>query len=282
MTMPNFLIIGAARSGTTTLYRYLEQHPEIYVSPVKEPGFFAFEGLDAGYGRFGKGVCDLAAYRALFDGVAGETAVGEVSPIYLISPRAPARIQHYIPEARLVAILREPAERARSAATVKALYGGAGREAFGQTVRDIHWGFYHAHLRRYFDRFDPAQIRVYLHEDLRDDARGLSQDLYGFLGVNSAFEPDVTTIHNVSGIPRRRLWRALLAVLHSVRGALAPRLPAALRRRGGVYWDGLQRWGLVAPPPLEPEVRAELLAMYRDDILRLQELIGRDLSAWLR
>ena len=120
MTMPNFLIIGAMRAGTTSLYHYLKQHPQVYMSPVKEPRFFALEGEKPDPGRptderlMNHSITDIEAYRALFQAVSKETAIGEASPLYLYSPKAPERIRHYIPDAKLIAVLRDPVERAYS------------------------------------------------------------------------------------------------------------------------------------------------------------------------
>ena len=110
MTMPNFLIIGAMKSGTTALYYYLEQHPEIYMSPVKEPNFFSSQERENAAGA----VARIGNYRDLFRGVSGETAIGEASHSYLYEPGAAAEIRRYAPEAKLIAILRNPIDRAYS------------------------------------------------------------------------------------------------------------------------------------------------------------------------
>jgi hypothetical protein len=120
MTMPNFLIIGAAKSGTTSLHHYLKQHPQVYMSQIKEPSFFAFEGtkpaIPGPWKRWAAHnfITDIQAYRSLFQGVSDEVAIGEASTIYLVHPTAPQRIRHYVPDAKLIAILRDPAERAYS------------------------------------------------------------------------------------------------------------------------------------------------------------------------
>src|SRR5215210_1250841 len=119
MTMPNFLIIGAEKSGTTALYHYLKQHPQVYMSPVKEPGFFSYEEgqkpISAGPARFtSERITDIEAYQRLFRGISDEKAVGEETPAYIANPEAPARIRRYIPDAKLIAILRDPTERAYS------------------------------------------------------------------------------------------------------------------------------------------------------------------------
>ena len=126
MTLPNFLIIGAMKSGTTSLYHYLKQHPQIYMSSIKEPNFFALEGSNLDFnGAEGKeqiqrlikreSIINIEEYRALFRRAAHETAIGEASPMYLYSPEAPYRIRYYVPEAKLITILRNPVERAYSA-----------------------------------------------------------------------------------------------------------------------------------------------------------------------
>lgn len=120
MTLPNFLVIGAHKAGTTALYNYLKQHPQVYMSPAKEPRFFALEGKNLkflGPKKDPGNRCrftTLEAYRELFQGVSSEVAIGEASTLYLYSQEAPKRIQHYIPDAKLIAILRNPIKRAYS------------------------------------------------------------------------------------------------------------------------------------------------------------------------
>lgn len=123
MTMPHFLVIGAAKAGTVSLYNYLQQHPQIYMSPVNETNFFALNGanLDAWF----RGPHDqeavtqhciktLAAYRGLFSQAQPGQCVGESSPLYLYSQTAPAQMKHYLPQVKLIAILRQPTMRAFS------------------------------------------------------------------------------------------------------------------------------------------------------------------------
>jgi hypothetical protein len=304
MTMPNFLVIGAMKSGTTSLYHYLKQHPQIYVSPGKEVNFFALEGsqLDfngaEGKERINRSIkrefaTNIEEYRALFRGVSNETAVGEVSPLYLYSPEAPERITYYIPEAKLIAILRNPIERAYSA------YLGItrdGREPLGEfsqalqaeksRIRD-NWewiwhyknvGFYHVQLKRYFDIFDRDQIKVYLYEDLKADPLCMLQDLFRFIGVDDTFSPDISLRHNVSGVPKSGVLSGIVFGQNTVKSVIRPLLPEGLRQR---IVESLRTRTLVEAPPLAPEVRRELVEVYRDDILKLEGLIGRDLSGWL-
>jgi hypothetical protein len=302
MTMPNFLIIGAGKSGTTSLYHYLGQHPEVYMSPVKEPKFFAVEGKNLDYrGPYDEtsmnrsSITDVRAYRSLFDGVTGEAAIGEASPLYLHSPEAPERINHYIPDAKLIAVLRNPVERAYSAFLQRVQKGHEPLRDFAQALHQEeartsdNWaprwqtkgiGFYHAHLTRYYGLFDRGQIMIHLYEDLRTDPLGVAQRTFRFLAVDDAFETDVSLRHNISGVPRSRTLQTLVQAPNPLKAVLKPLLPEGLRRRASV---GVQKWNATGElPPFQPEVREGLIELYRPDVLQLEELIGRDLSGWLR
>jgi hypothetical protein len=295
MTMPNFLIIGAARSGTTALYRYLKQHPQIYMPTIKEPNFFAVvgeepvsvphrDGLARRLTRHPLAVvriADIESYRALFQEVVDEVAIGEASPSYLITPKAPERIKHSLPQAKLIAILRNPVDRAYSAQSLRWLYDGQERGSFGQAVRDIYWGFYYTHLKAYFALFERAQIRIHLYEDFRADPTGVLQDIFGFLGVSDTFVPDLSGNHNVGGAPKNRVWHLFLLGLGPVASLFKPIIPTAVHPEVAAVINRLQRRAFVKPPPLEPAARADLISIYREDILKLQDLLQRDLSAWL-
>ena len=302
MTLPNFLIIGAAKSGTTALYRYLRQHPQIFFSPVKEPKFFAYDGAPPDYrGPIGDDqrpreiVTELSDYEALFAGATDQTAIGEASTLYLYHPRAPERIRQHLPGAKLIAVLRHPADRAWSDFLSHTVIGGDGREpltdfaealrAEPERIRQNWWplchyqarGFYHSQLRRYYDRFPRDQIRVYLYEDFQADPAGLCRTIFRFLGVDDSVRLEVSLRHNMSGLPRHRGLHKLLTQPHPLKRLLKPLVPDGLRER---LVTRLRNRNLVRPP-LSPDVRRQLLHEYRPDILRLQELIGRDLSHWL-
>ena len=293
MTMPNFIIIGAQKCGTTSLYYYLKQHPDVYMSPVKEPHFFDYEGAGRNFrgpGPSSAPKISLEDYRALFRGVSGEKAVGEASPLYIYIPETPALIKRHVPEARLIAMLRNPADRAYSAFShtvrrgwepltdfVEALRAEEGRMRDNWHPR-YHYrtrGFYHAQLERYFDAFGPERIGVYLYEDLVAEPLGVLRDNFRFLGVDEAFVPDTSVRYNTSGVPRNAAARALVRGANRLAPVAKRFIPYDLRQRikGRVFVD---------PPPLAPEVREGLIEGYRQDISKLEDLIGRDLSLWLR
>jgi Sulfotransferase domain len=292
MTMPNFLIIGAMKSGTTALYYYLEQHPDIYMSPVKEPNFFSSQEQE----NAADTVTNIGTYKHLFSGGSGKKAIGEASHSYLYEPGAAAEIRRYIPEAKLIAILRNPIDRAYSHFLHMVRTGTEPLDDFEQALREeevgIHKerifqdyvgrGFYYSQLKRYFDTFDREQIRVYLYEDLSDSPISTMQDAFQFLEVDDSFAPDVSLRRNVSGNPKYKTLDRLLRRQSRVKYAVKIYLPARLRWRLSRTFDELKTRNLVEPPPIRPEVRRQLIEVYREDVLRLQELLARDLSWWLQ
>ncbi|WP_207890493.1 sulfotransferase, partial [Rubrobacter taiwanensis] len=206
--------------------------------------------------------------------------------------RAAERIKRHVPEVRLIAVLRDPAERAYSA-FMHLVRDNREEPDFARALEleeerirlNYPWiwhyrraGYYHEQLSRYYALFDPAQIRVYLYEDLRRDPVGTLQDIYRFLGADPAFAPDVSGRYNVSGVPKNRFINDFLRRDNPLKTAVRPLVPARLRGR---LRRSLRRRNLTAAPPMPPGVRRDLVAGYREDILRLEELIGRDLSGWL-
>jgi hypothetical protein len=292
MTLPNFLVIGAMKSGTTALYYYLEQHPQIYMSPVKEPNFFCLEGRED---LDGKSITRIGPYRDLFKHVSSEKAIGEASHCYLYEPRAAARIKYHVPNAKLIAVLRNPIDRAYSHFLHMVRNGTEPLADFAQVLQEketgacqerssqdyIGRGLYYGQLKRYFDTFDRDQIRVYLYEDLSKAPIDTLQDTFRFLGVNDSFVPDISLRRNVSGYPKYKILDGFLRRPSPVKHAFKVYLPARLRWRLSEAFDYVKTRNLVKPPPVQPEVRRQLIGVYREDILKVQELIHRDLSGWL-
>src|SRR4051794_34967159 len=128
--LPNFLIIGAAKAGTTSLYHYLRQHPDVYMSTIKEPNYFCFEEQLPEYAP----VRTLAEYESLFDGASSQPAVGEASTQYLNSAAAPRRIANILPNVRLIVSLRNPADRAYSSYLGR-VWGGRERAGVSEALR---------------------------------------------------------------------------------------------------------------------------------------------------
>jgi len=292
VTLPNFIVIGAAKAGTTALYWYLAEHPAVFMSPVKETNYFAY-GVDAA-GRLLYGdpehhafpVQTLAEYEQLFAEAASALAIGEASPIYLECPQAAGRISERLPAARLVCALRHPVERAYSDYLMFLRSRGRPFDAATALSRDAAWAQPDSHwmrvsayaesLQRYLDRFPRSRLHVLLFDDLKRAPVEAVQSVYRFLDVDPQFVPDLETPHNVGGIPASRTLERFLTS-RSLRAAVQPWIPTR-----AVNWVRRVRTrNLRSAPPLPPELKRELTAHFRDDITRTSQLIGRSLEHWL-
>ena len=295
MVLPNFLIIGAAKAGTTSLYAYLKQHPDIYMSEVKEPRFFAPE-VFTNYNEVARNGArrvpfTFEEYQELFAGVTDETAIGEASTEYLYFPGVPARIKQSIPDIKLIAVLRNPVERAFSAycyqlrdnceplSFEEALIAEADRIKQGYRP-GWHYqqpGFYSQQVKRYLDTFDRSQIKIYLQDDLVKDSVKVSQDIYKFLGVDDSFVPDITR-KNISGVPKNKFLHSIFTQDNPLKSLVKPLLP--LKMRQNIY-QKVRKNNLTSKPTLAGETRQQLTELYRKDIEQLQEILSVDLSHWL-
>lgn len=290
--LPNFIVIGAAKAGTTALYWYLREHPSVFMSRVKETNYFAY-GLDAqGRPLYGDPEVDrfpvksLSQYKQLFTQAGDAVAIGEASPIYLECPQAAARIRELLPAARIVCSLRHPVDRAYSDYQMYLRHRGRrfdpARDLAATSVwarPESHWmqiGRYHEQLSRYFDRFTRNQIHVLLFDDLRRSPPRVMQDLYRFLGVDPAFVPDFGTPHAPGGMPVSRLLESFLTST-AIKYAVKPWVPVQ-----AANWVRRLRTRNMRPAPsLPPELRKELTRHFRDDIAKTSDLIGRSLEHWL-
>ena len=307
MTMPNFFIVGAQKAGTTSLYHYLNQHPQVYMSPIKEPFFFDHEMDSKGevVSREFEGhrqpprFTNIEEYSALFEGVRGEKAIGEATPLYIYAPGTAGRIERYAPGAKSIALLRNPADRAYSAFLYAVRMGVEPLTDFAQALREepfrmrngwhyvFHYrsrGLYYQQLKRFYEVFGRERLGVWLYEDMREAPSSVAQSVFRFLDVDDTFATDTSSRYNPAGVPASRSARTAMRATDKTVGALrkvvAPTssiLPPAYKMRRLV-----QSRILTVPPPIDPELREELTYSYKEDILRLQDLIGRDLSTWLR
>ncbi len=300
MMLPNFLIIGAQKCGTTALYHALRQHPEIYMSPIKEPFYFALNGALPPYvvpskEYEGRLRATTASYLDLFQAVTVQRAIGEASAIYLSSyqpERTAANIYAFNPQMRLIALIRQPAERAWSAfqyyrarefEPLKRLQAALAAEATRRQGNDLpdlrHFanGCYFANLKPYFDRFPREQIRVYLYEEWNQQPRVVLRNIFAFLGVdeNVLIDPpraNVTFHYRHQGLQRflDEPNRPRQMVEQILRGRLRTHLYRKLRA-----------YNQQQPPTLDAGLRRALTERYRSDIEQVQRLLNRDLAHWL-
>ncbi len=295
MTRPDFFIVGAFKAGTTALYEYLGQHPQVFMPFHKEPMYFGAD-LDARYERMSE-----ADYLRLFEDAHPGQRVGEASPWYLYSTSAAREIADFAPEAQIIVMLRNPVD-VMHAQHSQLLFNQredlvdfemalaaepdrrAGRRIPAGALRREALFYRHSvrfaeQLERYLDVFGRDRVHVIVFEDLRDRTAGTYRGVLEFLGVDLAFEPRLE-VRN----PNRRVRLAALQ-------RLVYRPPGPLRRI--VPW--LRRFPLVhrardmvvaansAPESrrtMDPDLRRRLTEEMAPDVEALGRLIDRDLSAW--
>jgi hypothetical protein len=302
--LPTFLVIGAHRSGTTSLYYGLAEHPQVFMSPVKETNFFALaNGVSdlpltptARERMLERSVSSADEYAALFGGSAGAIAVGEVSPSYLYSRQAATNIKDSLPEAKLVVVLRDPVDRAYSAFTRRNT-GDQGPEAFLETVdREaalrargepadrltlVDGSLYGRHLSEYLKLFERDQVRIELYEELWSGEVGSHESLHAFLGLEPSSVGRIAR-YNQSGNPRSEQLDRFVRGAPRLKSFVKKNLPNKWVRRAGQARQAIERWNLDKPAGIPIEVRSALIDRYfRDDIGALEGLTGLDLSLWL-
>lgn len=274
-SLPQFLIVGAAKSGTTSIYSFLRKHPSVWMPTHKEPNFFS------GITESGS-VNSLDDYKALFDG-AKNKITGEASVSYLPFYRTSIpRIKKLLGDPKIVMILREPCARAFSHYTYFCQLG-LEKKAFEETLSDNYrvsndpWGGTmnpYVEPGRYYSQAEAfkrsfSNVRIYLYEDLLDSAN-LIADLYSFLEVEHLGESSIE-VRNVSGKPKFPWVRHVLAnrfIMHNVVRYVPSYIKDPLRN-------------ILLDKPRMPQVALEKLRhIYKQDVLMLEDLLGRDLSAW--
>lgn len=292
MVHPNFIIIGAAKAGTTALYWYLEEHPQVFMSPVKETNYFAY-GLDSNghllYGdpdvhRFP--VQTLEQYQQLFTGAGDARAVGEASPIYLECPQAASRIRDLLPQVQLICSLRHPVDRAYSDYLMYLRRRGrrfdpaTGLNPAAEWARaDSRWmqvSRYSEQLERYYRLFPRNQIHVLLFDDLKSNPASTVQHVYRLLEVDPSFVPDFDTPHAVGGMPASRFLEGLFTS-SAISKAVRPWVP----RQATNWVKRLRSRNLRQAPQLPGDLRRELTRSFEPDIRSTSQLIGRNLDHWL-
>ena len=300
MALPDFLVIGAPKAGTTALHAALAGHPALYMSPIKEPKFFLSDGPPPTRGGPGDAltyrehVWKRDEYEALFDGAPAGTLRGESTPLYMYDRDAMRRIRGMIPDAKLIAIIRDPVERAHSNWTH---LWSAGLEPIGDFVQACadeerriaagwasfwHYtglGRYGEQLEHIFSLFPREQVYVIRYRQLVDEPAATLDGIFGFLGVDHGIITEVPR-QNVTAHPEPTLaHRAVGQVLRA--GSAAGRfLPgSALVTVTARLERFLQRQNRERQP-LSWQQRQELIPRFEADLELLERVLGADFSDW--
>ncbi|MER3446049.1 MAG: sulfotransferase [Candidatus Dadabacteria bacterium] len=272
------------------------------MSSIKEPLFFAVEGESEPFRgpKDNQGIRDIKTYCSLFSGVRDEKAIGEASPLYLYSPKAPYRIKHYIPDVKIIAILRNPIDRAYSHFLHHRLLEYENLDDFREAINaeeermrngwSPFWfyrrmGLYAEQIARYLSLFCHEQIGVFLFEDLQRNPRELIKSIVQFLDLDGKLVIKAPARHNVSGYPINVKLNTFLTQPNFISDILRPFLSEKTRLKLRLkVWDvilGGLRQSNLRKPELQTEVREWLIEYYREDILQTQDILRRDLSHWL-
>ena len=282
MRKPDFFIVGAARCGTTSMFTYLKQHPDIFVSVLKEPHFF---GSDLT--RQPHTIRDRELYLSLFANALQRQKAGEGSVWYLLSKKAATEIKAFCPNAKILIMLRNPVDMI---ASLHALYVRTGNEVLenieaavaaeserrdGRRIPETTYfpegliytrvALFYEKVRRFLDAFGVDAVRIILFDDFTADTLAVYRETLLFLGVNSEFKPNWDLrAANAAMTPE---------VLRQLRG-LPPELLRVMRGSGRRH-QGPKR-------TMRKEFRSQLLEHYVPDLEKLSLLIDRDLSHWYK
>jgi hypothetical protein len=290
--MPNFLIVGAAKSGTTSLYNYLRQHPDIFMPDWKELSFF----IGDPYGPLHR-VKKSQYYYHVFAKVKNKHAMGEASTSYLFDEQAAGLIKEKLGAVKIIIVLRDPVAMSYSLYNHQARREGERIESFEAALdaeesrrRDprfrkkcygwhanyyyYHRGLYYPQVKRYLDMFGKDYVKIFTFDELAANPVRVVQEAYWFLGVDDTFIPAIK-IHNPAGgilnIPR--FWQDSGLFLKTAQFVFSRNLIKKMPHL-------LRNLGRKPPPPIHPATAQNLRQRFYDDICRLEDLIGKDLSAW--
>ena len=273
MTLPNFIFAGAPKSGSSTLFEYIRQHPDIYMSVIKEPFFFDF--------NYEKGV---SYYEDFFKQHNQEKIVGEATVWYMSWPNVPKRIYKTIPNVKLLFVLRNPIDRAFSNYLMDLRSGYyTPQQTFGYVIRNeksvpgldrriVSGGFYYQHIKQFEQYFDRQRMLILLYDDLKQDIRSVERCVYQFLDINLDFQAQVNKNYMVAPY----LCNQSLLMLFSQYLPLFDAAWQKSRHFRDLFLDNKTKKKNV----INREDRDYLCQVYKEQNKLLEDYLERDLSHW--
>ena len=304
MALPDFFLLGAPKAGTTALHAALAQHPQLYLSPVKEPKFYLCDGRPPPRsGQRGPGDAHSARewiwrrpqYEALFDAAPAGALRGESTPFYLYDRAAHQRIHADVPEAKLLVVIRDPVDRAYSnwmhlrsdglepiADFAAAWAAEDERIAAGWAPfwHYRHLGLYGEQIRDVVSLFGTERVHVLRYRDLVERPVESLDAVCSFLGVSTGVIAGARRANSHPYVPSSTRATVLSKTLRAgaALGAYAP--PQVWRRLSRPLLATLQREG-ARRPVLDADLRLRLVETYREDNALLEEVTGRDFADWM-
>lgn len=289
---PNFFIVGAARSGTTSLYKYLNQHPQVYMSSWKEPSFFLSDPFEPNHR-----VRNINLYKKIFTGAHNHLAVGEASTCYLYNDATPDNIKNMLGDIKVIIILRNPVDMAFSLYNHQVRKEGERIKTFESALKAegkrrskinfrkkcygwhanyyyFHRGLYSRQVKRYIDCFGRGRVLILLFDELVEKTRDLCSKVYRFLGVDDSFRPEIKVYNEAGKIMSltTNLYNPffLIKILNSIMNG---KVIYKLKNLPSNYF-------IISNKSINPTTANKLRSEYLNDICILEKLIGKDLSSW--
>lgn len=272
---PNFLIIGAMKAGTTSLFAYLKTHPEIYMPTNKEPNFFSDENVRT------KGI---KWYESLFNAGKDCKAIGEGSVNYSKYPhykKVPERIHSFFPDMKLIYVLRSPIERIYSH-YLHNIYAGIEEESLEKALIDrplyIQTSLYHSQIEQYLKYFHKDNILIFLLDDMKSDSLKVVQTVFDFLDVFSSYvPPNIQEIKHQTKLKKGK-DNTFMQILRKMPfyHHLADFVPENIKATSSI----ILKSKLSEPNPLTDEVFNWLINQIKTDVDKLSAFLERDLSCW--
>ena len=298
MKRPNLFIVGAPKCGTTALYHYLRQHPDVYFAP-KEIHYF---GSDLTF-RENKTSLTVDEYLECFSRANNERILGDASVWYLYSKRAAKEIKQFSPDARIIIMLRNPIEMLYSNYSQNRWNGDEDIRSFqmaldaesdrkqGKRLPDstapgpIDTLYYTdtarftEQVQRYLSEFGEEHVRIVLYDEFANETEAVYRSVLNFLGIDEDFRPKISVVNSNKVIANEHLWKLMKSPPPWLRGIWRAALPANARGSMLRLFSGLNK-RQAARSPMESATREYLRKELESDVRRLSELLQRDLSDW--
>jgi len=286
--LPTFLIVGAPKAGTTSLYHYLSEHSQVFMSNPKEVNFFSREEIEA-QGLYYKDfqANNFEDYEKLFEDSKGEQAIGEASVSYLFYPNVPLKIKRLIPKCKIIIVLRDPVERAFSHYLMDKRLGFVNLD-FDEIVykkkkhkfldlyyqQYIELGLYFEQVLRYLTVFAENQVKIFLFDDIKNDLNKVIIDLCKFLGINFNFKFDLTKKYNTFSMPKNKLVLLFYSSTY-IRKIFNAIIPVVIKDKiTNAFFEKNKK------PEINLQTKIKLKNIYKPDIQKLENLIKKNLSNW--
>lgn len=301
MKKTNFFIVGSVKCGTTTLYSYLQKSAQVFMPVQKEPHYFIRKVHDLNYqgpkdgSFFIKYPNSLPEYEKLFKEAEGEELVGEASTMYMFYKDTAKALNEYNPEAKIIAIIRNPIERAFSHYLHHIREGTAAAKSFSEAIQDelsgkrdewapqrrfIEIGRYADQLSEYLEVFPENQVLILKFEDFIGSPNETLSQVATFLGIENIFHEKEIKKHNASGVPKNDKLHSFYLKSLKFSRKVFPFLTHSPLSKLRKKIDNIYRNNFLEKPEMDKSTRELLNQVYKEEIIKINEVTGFDLSDW--